>query len=114
MFQLHLPRYSTKEILRTRLITAVQNAGTRSDGGGGASKQKFVDLEVSIPESASAKAATYVLQPTPACVGHLTLVECVFTEPGPLGIGTTAKQISGSRCNEFDGFYCAVVLACSL
>jgi hypothetical protein len=69
MFQLHLPHYSSKDILRARLLIAVQNAGTRTDGGGGAPKQKLLDLEVAIPESASAK--TFTLQPTlGADVGH--------------------------------------------
>jgi hypothetical protein len=69
-FQLHLPHYSTKEILKARLLTAVQNAGTRSDSGGADAKQKHTSqVEVAMPRSL-ASTATYVLQPTSGCVGH--------------------------------------------
>jgi hypothetical protein len=34
MFELHLPRYPSVEVLRQRLLLAVQNAGARSSGGG--------------------------------------------------------------------------------
>lgn len=69
-FQLHLPHYSSKEILKARLLTAIQNAGTRSDSGGAASSnQQSADVEVAIPPSVSST-ATYVLQPTSGCVGH--------------------------------------------
>eukprot|EP01048_Picozoa_sp_COSAG05_P014227 COSAG05_NODE_1591_length_4465_cov_35.183830_2_plen_186_part_00 len=31
VFQLHLPRYSTRDILKERLLTAIQNSGSRSN-----------------------------------------------------------------------------------
>eukprot|EP01043_Picozoa_sp_COSAG02_P023891 COSAG02_NODE_1289_length_13445_cov_16.898322_8_plen_816_part_00 len=34
MFQLHLPRYSSPEILKQRLLTAIQNGGSRGVAGG--------------------------------------------------------------------------------
>jgi hypothetical protein len=34
MFQLHLPRYSTPEILKQRLLTAIQSGGSRGVAGG--------------------------------------------------------------------------------
>ena len=83
-FQLHLPRYSSKAILKARLLTAVQNAGTRGDAGGGASKQTFEDLEVTIPVSTQQR-ATYVLQTSSCGVGHreslreLCARECTYT-----------------------------------
>ena len=68
-FQLHLPQYSSKDILKARLLTAIQNAGTRSDAGRTAPSQEYAEVEVAIPRSVSST-ATYVLQPTSGCVGH--------------------------------------------
>jgi hypothetical protein len=34
MFQLHLPRYSSPEILKQRLLTAIQSGGSRGVAGG--------------------------------------------------------------------------------
>lgn len=65
-FQLHLPQYSSKDMLKARLLTAIQNAGTRSEGGT-ALKQNYAEVEIAAPETG---AATRVLQPTQGCVGH--------------------------------------------
>ena len=68
-FQLHLPHYSSKDILRARLLTAIQNAGTRSDGGSDVSKLNAAEAEIVIPRSVYST-PTYVLQPTSGSVGH--------------------------------------------
>jgi hypothetical protein len=47
MFQLHLPRYSSATVLKERLLTAVQNAGQRSDDADGAAAStsgEYLDL----------------------------------------------------------------------
>jgi len=47
MFQLHLPRYSNAAVLKERLLTAVQNAGQRSDDADGAAAStsgEYLDL----------------------------------------------------------------------
>ena len=68
-FQLHLPRYSSEAILKARLLTAIQNAGTRSDGGGVSRQATHVELEVAKPASES-RTWSYILQPSSWSVGH--------------------------------------------
>eukprot|EP01047_Picozoa_sp_COSAG01_P040557 COSAG01_NODE_3423_length_6115_cov_3.557347_5_plen_97_part_00 len=70
MFQLHLPRYSSREILKQRLLCAIQDGGSRSDRSTLA--RRYLDDD----EAAAPAATTAVMPPTvavavPADGGHL-------------------------------------------
>ena len=75
MFQLHLPKYSTKELLRSRLLTAFQNHGD------GQTKSPHVPSEEELLVKDTAATPTVVLQ-IPADAGHSEGLEHLFARMG--------------------------------
>ena len=91
MFQLHLPRYSSKQILRDRLLCAIQDGGSRNSGA--MARKPLGDSHSEVPIISALPMPPTLLIDVPADGGHLEDIESFCVRAG-VGIASLKNGLS--------------------
>ena len=97
MFQLHLPKYSSKAILKQRLLCAIQEGGSRSDRGSKHQPKDNLSGDTFVVPTAKARSMPpTVAIDVPPDGGHLEDLRAFCARAG-VGIGSLTEALGVSN-----------------